>query len=77
MAGMRPLLGRPLKVLSDRDVETIHSTSLQILEEVGTDFHNADALQTLSRAGCRVTGSNARFPERLINHSIWAPAWFI
>jgi trimethylamine--corrinoid protein Co-methyltransferase len=70
MAGLRPLLGKPLKVLSDRDVEAIHSSSLRILEEVGTVFHNAEALQTLSRAGCRVAGSNAKFPQKLIERAI-------
>lgn len=70
MADIRPLLNKPLMVLSDRDVEAIHSSSLQILEEVGTNFHNADALQILSRAGCRVAGSNVRFPRNLINTAI-------
>ncbi len=70
MTGIRPLLNRPLRVLSDRDVENIHSTSLRVLEEVGTDFHNADALQVLSREGCRVAGSNVKFPPKLVRKAI-------
>jgi len=70
MAGLRPLLGRALKVLSDGDVETIHSASMQILEEVGTDFNNSDALQALSGSGCRIEGSNVRFPQKLVERAI-------
>ncbi len=70
MADIRALLNQPLKVLSDRDIEHLHSTSLQVLEEVGTNFHNADALQILSQAGCRVEGPNVRFPQKLVGQAI-------
>ncbi len=70
MAGIRPLLNGPLKVLSDRDVEVIHSSSLQVLEEVGANFSSDDALKALSRAGCRVTDSNVKFPQKLIDAAI-------
>jgi trimethylamine--corrinoid protein Co-methyltransferase len=78
MSGSRPLLNWPLKVLSDRDVEVVHFSSLQVLEEVGANFSSADAVQALSRAGCIVSGSNVKFPQKLIDAAIEkAPASMI
>ena len=70
MHKIKPLLNNPLKVLMDKDIEEIHSSSLQVLEKVGINFHNDDALQILSTAGCAVENTNVKFPQTIVNKAI-------
>ncbi|MEM7226142.1 MAG: trimethylamine methyltransferase family protein [Pseudomonadota bacterium] len=50
----------PLAPLSADQLEAIHQTSLQILEEIGLDFLHPEALEILSAAGVPVTPGSER-----------------
>ncbi|MFZ5789940.1 MAG: trimethylamine methyltransferase family protein [Pseudomonadota bacterium] len=45
---------RPIEVLRPEQVEKIHEASLRILEEIGMEFLDAEALAILERAGAEV-----------------------
>jgi trimethylamine--corrinoid protein Co-methyltransferase len=59
---------KPIEVLSADQIEAIHDASLRILEEIGMDFLDPDALDRLRAAGADVeSGSNrVRFDRGLI-----------
>ncbi|MBX6320311.1 MAG: trimethylamine methyltransferase family protein [Rhodospirillaceae bacterium] len=59
---------RPIEVLSADQIEAIHEASLRVLEEIGMDFLDAEALDILRRNGARVeAGSNrVRFDRGLV-----------
>ena len=46
----------PIEVLSADQIEAIHDTSMQILEEIGMDFLHPEAREILGRAGAEVEG---------------------
>lgn len=41
--------------------EMIHKAAMEIMEEVGVDFHNTEALAILKSNGIRTEGSTAYF----------------
>ncbi len=45
---------RPIEVLAEDQIEAIHDTSMQILEEIGMDFPHPEACDILDKAGTRV-----------------------
>ena len=59
-------------VLTQRDIEAIHHTSLTILRDVGVSLPNREALDALAVAGADVDFKHqvARIPERLVVDSI-------
>jgi trimethylamine--corrinoid protein Co-methyltransferase len=62
----------PAAVVSEDELEAIHLTSLQILEEIGVDFMHAGAREILKQAGADVRDGSerVRFPRELILQSI-------
>jgi trimethylamine--corrinoid protein Co-methyltransferase len=65
------------ELLTEREVEQIHETSIQILATVGVDFRYAPALKVLKKGGARVDGERVFFPGRLVDEQIAkAPAEF-
>ncbi len=62
----------PLKVLSDTQVEYMHSATLEVLEKTGVKLESDRALKLLKENGCIVnTGTKtARFPGWLVEESI-------
>lgn len=50
----------PVEVLSAKQVERIHHTSLRILEELGLEFWDDEALDLWQQAGARVDRANKR-----------------
>ncbi len=62
----------PLKILSDTQVEYIHSATLEVLEKTGVKLESDRALKLLKENGCIVnTGTKtARFPGWLVEESI-------
>ena len=62
----------PLKILSDTQVEYIHSTTLEVLEKTGVKFESERALKILKEKGCIVDFSTriAKFPSWLVEESI-------
>ena len=70
---------RPIEVLSEDQVEAIHDTSMQILEEIGMDFLHPEARDILEKAGARVEAGTerVRFERGLIEAALsHAPSSF-
>jgi trimethylamine--corrinoid protein Co-methyltransferase len=70
---------KPTEVISADELESIHSASLQILEEIGMDFLEPEARQLLGAAGARVEegAERVRFDRAMVEETIrTAPASF-
>jgi trimethylamine--corrinoid protein Co-methyltransferase len=70
---------RPIEVLSEDEVESIHLTSLRVLEELGIEFLSDSALDRLTAAGADVDRATrmARFDRGLVMEAVGrAPATF-
>ena len=63
---------RPVEVLSEDQIEAIHETSLRILEEIGMDFLDEEALGILRNAGAEVApgSQRVRFDRGLVLDSV-------
>jgi len=61
-----------VKILSEREIQSIHDAALSILRDTGIMVHHDEALGLLARAGARVDrdGRIARLPEKLVMDSI-------
>lgn len=57
-----------LKLLSSDDVENVHNNSLTILEKVGVNVKNDEALRLLKNAGCEIDPEKkiVRIPQGLV-----------
>ena len=51
---------RPTEPLTQEGVLAIHDGAMRILEEVGIEFLNHEALEILRKAGCTINGENVR-----------------
>jgi trimethylamine--corrinoid protein Co-methyltransferase len=60
----------PVDLISADELESIHSTSLDVLEQIGMDFILPEAQDLLRRAGAEVDGARIRFPRGLIEEAI-------
>ncbi|RLB84878.1 MAG: trimethylamine methyltransferase, partial [Deltaproteobacteria bacterium] len=64
---MKPVLS----FLSDKDIETIHETSLKILMEVGMIFPAKEALEVFEKAGARIINKDTvLIDETLVNKAL-------
>ncbi|QKV17354.1 trimethylamine methyltransferase family protein [Oricola thermophila] len=50
----------PTEPLPPEGVEAIHDGAMRVLEEIGIEFLNAEALEILRDAGCTIDGENVR-----------------
>ncbi|SMX22551.1 trimethylamine methyltransferase family protein [Boseongicola aestuarii] len=57
---------RPTEPLDAEGVEAIHNGAMRILEEIGIDFLNEEALALLKEIGARVNGSNVRMDREWV-----------
>ncbi|HAA89070.1 MAG TPA: hypothetical protein DCE07_00570 [Peptococcaceae bacterium] len=57
-----------LAFLTRQEVETIHETALDVLENCGVYFDSEEALKILKNAGCQVDESKkiVKFPRSLV-----------
>ena len=70
-------LDRPIEPLTDEGVAAIHDGAMRILEEVGIEFLNSDALQRLKKAGCDVDGETVRMGRDFVMEMVGlAPSQF-
>jgi trimethylamine--corrinoid protein Co-methyltransferase len=60
----------PIDFVSADEIESIHDTSLRVLEQIGMDFMLPEAQELLRRAGAEIDGARVRFPRGLINEAI-------
>ncbi|PVH28615.1 trimethylamine methyltransferase family protein [Pararhodobacter oceanensis] len=57
---------RPTEPVDTEGVQAIHKGAMHILENIGIEFLNDEALTILKDAGCRVTGNNVRMGEDFV-----------
>ena len=51
---------KPTEPIGPEGVEAIHDGAMRILEEIGIEFLNDEALELFREAGCKVEGTNVR-----------------
>jgi trimethylamine--corrinoid protein Co-methyltransferase len=67
----------PTEPLSPDGVEAIHNAAMQVLEEIGIEFLNDEALDYLRKAGCKVTDQNVKMDREWVMEMIGhAPSQF-
>jgi trimethylamine--corrinoid protein Co-methyltransferase len=64
----------PLEVLSSEGLELIEHNADTILEQVGIEFRDPEALETLKAAGADVEGERVRFPRGMARSLVQATA---
>ncbi len=70
-------IDRPTEPLGPEGVEAIHDGAMRILEEIGVEFLNPEALAILKDAGCTIDGENVRMGrEFVMEHVRMAPSEF-
>ncbi|MEM9972331.1 MAG: trimethylamine methyltransferase family protein [Pseudomonadota bacterium] len=68
---------RPTEPLGPEGVEAIHNGAMRILEEIGIEFLNAEAIGLFKEIGVRVDGSNVRMDRDFVMEMVAkAPASF-
>lgn len=78
-AGHNTYAGLGAQLFAAHDMEQIHNTTLQVMEETGIFFEGKNALEILKKAGCQIneTEQIAYFPKSLVEESIrTAPSSF-
>ena len=67
----------PTEPLDGDGVQAIHDGSMRILEEIGIEFLNPEAVDILQKAGCTVNGTNVRMDRDFVMEWIaHAPSQF-
>ncbi|WP_171128197.1 MULTISPECIES: trimethylamine methyltransferase family protein [unclassified Ruegeria] len=67
----------PTEPLGPEGIEAIHDGAMRILEEIGIEFLNEEALGILREAGCTVEGSNVRMGRDFVMEMVGkAPSSF-
>ena len=67
----------PVELLSADELESIHQTSLQVLEHIGMEFILPEARELLKQAGVDVRGTRVHFDPAFVEQTIsTAPAEF-
>jgi len=51
---------RPTEPLDQAGVAAIHDGAMRILEEIGIEFLNEEAITLFKQAGCKVEGTNVK-----------------
>ncbi len=59
-------IDRPTEPLGPEGVEAIHDGAMRILEEIGIEFLNHEALEILRTAGCTIEGENVRMGREMV-----------
>ena len=68
---------RPTEPLGEEGVAAIHDGAMRILEEIGIEFLNEEALDLFREAGCTVNGTNVRMGRDWVMEMVGkAPAQF-
>jgi trimethylamine--corrinoid protein Co-methyltransferase len=63
-------LDRPTEPVPPEGVEAIHDGAMRILEEIGIEFLNPEAVDVLRKAGCTVDGENVRMGRDFVMEMI-------
>ena len=57
---------RPTEPLSEEGVARVHDAAMRILEDIGIEFLNPEAVEILRAAGCTVRGENVRMGRDMV-----------
>ncbi|MHA1600845.1 MAG: trimethylamine methyltransferase family protein [Alphaproteobacteria bacterium] len=57
---------KPTEPLTEEGVQAIHNGAMRILEEIGIEFLNPEAVDILRRGGCTVDGENVRMGRDMV-----------
>ncbi len=69
---------RPTEPLDQDGVQAIHDGAMRILEDIGIEFLNPEALGILKKAGCTVNGENVKMGREFVMEMLaHAPAEFV
>jgi trimethylamine--corrinoid protein Co-methyltransferase len=60
----------PLELLSADEIESIHETSLEVLQEIGMEVMLPEARDLLVKAGADVKGERVRYPRGLVEQCL-------
>ena len=63
-------LDRPTEPLDEDAINAIHDGAMRILEEIGIEFLNQEALEILKKAGCTVQNQNVRMGREFVMEMI-------
>ena len=63
----------PSRILSEDQLETVHARSLDILEEIGLDVLNKEAIRIYQKAGARVEGDRVRIGRDIVEEALKTP----
>ena len=70
-------MDRPTEPLTEEGVARMHDATMRILEDIGIEFLNEDALEVLRAAGCTVSGENVRMGREMVMEMVGkAPSRF-
>ena len=68
---------RPTEPLTEDGVAAIHNAAMRILEEIGIEFFNEEALEILREAGCDIRDANVRMGRDFVMEMVGkAPSSF-
>ncbi|CAN5457323.1 trimethylamine methyltransferase family protein [soil metagenome] len=63
----------PSRILNEDQIEVIHSRALDILEEIGMDVLNKEAIRLYQKAGATVTGDRVRIGRDIVEEALKTP----
>ncbi|WP_299024027.1 trimethylamine methyltransferase family protein [uncultured Sulfitobacter sp.] len=71
-------IDRPTEPLSPEGVAAVHDGAMRILEEIGIEILNPEALEVLRKAGCTIDGENVRMGRDMVMEYVaMAPSEFV
>jgi trimethylamine--corrinoid protein Co-methyltransferase len=75
ISGVRPQVRQRFEILSESDLDKIHTAAMNILEKGGICFDSPEALELLQASGAEVEGSLVKIPARVVERCVQsAPA---
>lgn len=70
-------IDQPTEPLNEEGVQAIHNGAMTILEDIGIEFLNEEAIELFKEAGCKVDGSNVRMDRHWVMEMVGkAPSQF-
>ncbi|MDA7963042.1 trimethylamine methyltransferase family protein [Ruegeria sp.] len=70
-------IDQPTEPLPPEGIEAIHEGAMRILEEIGIEFYNEEAIGILREAGCTIDGDNVRMGRDFVMEMVAkAPSTF-
>ncbi len=59
-------IDKPIEPLGPEGIEAVHEGAMRILEEIGIEFYNQEAIGILRKAGCTISGDNVRMDRDFV-----------